>query len=65
MLHTRQVAETLIKETVQPILDQYAMGIVQKITLETIRFGRKAPQIIGICCSDISCTVDGLAVDEE
>ncbi|KAG0569737.1 hypothetical protein M758_6G108800 [Ceratodon purpureus] len=46
--HMNQVAEDIIKETVQPILDQYAMGIIQKITLQSIRFGKKAPIITGV-----------------
>lgn len=37
----------MIKEAVQPILDQYAMGIIQKITLEKVAFGNRAPQIMG------------------
>jgi hypothetical protein len=43
-----QAAGNMIKETVQPILDQYAMGIIQKITLQKVAFGNRAPQIMGV-----------------
>jgi hypothetical protein len=43
-----QAAASMIKQTVQPILDQYAMGIIQKITLQTVAFGNKAPQVDGV-----------------
>ena len=32
----------------QPILDQYAMGVIQRIVLKTVAFGTKAPQITGM-----------------
>jgi hypothetical protein len=33
---------------VQPILDQYAMGVIQRIVLKTVAFGTRAPQITGM-----------------
>ena len=62
---SRQVAEVFIKESVQPILNEYAFGIIQKITLESIRFGDKAPQITGTCCSVLFYGVDDLTGDEK
>jgi Ca2+-dependent lipid-binding protein len=43
-----QAASDLIKQKVQPILDQYAMGIIQKLELKEVAFGNKAPQIMGV-----------------
>jgi len=43
-----QAAGDLIKEKVQPILDQYAMGVIQRIVLKTVAFGTRAPQITGV-----------------
>jgi hypothetical protein len=43
-----QAASSLIKEKVQPILDQYAMGIIQKLELKEVAFGNKAPQVTGV-----------------
>jgi hypothetical protein len=40
-------AGKLIKEQVQPILDQYPMGVIDRIILKTIQFGRRAPKILG------------------
>jgi hypothetical protein len=51
-----QAAGDTIKQTVQPILDQYAMGVIQKLELKKVQFGNKAPQITGTCvCNLISC----------
>jgi hypothetical protein len=41
------------------------MGIIQKITLRSIRFGNKAPTITGTCCSVLFCGVGNWTVDEE
>ncbi|KAG0617318.1 hypothetical protein M758_5G181100 [Ceratodon purpureus] len=43
-----EAASDMIKQTVQPILDQYAMGIIQKLELKEVAFGNKAPQITGV-----------------
>ncbi|CAK9226235.1 unnamed protein product [Sphagnum troendelagicum] len=43
-----QAAGNLIKEQVQPILDQYPLGIIEKIILKTVQFGNAAPEILGI-----------------
>jgi hypothetical protein len=42
-----QAAGNLIKEQVQPILDQYPLGIIEKIILKTVQFGNAAPEILG------------------
>jgi hypothetical protein len=42
-----QGAGNLIKEQVQPILDQYPLGIIEKIILKTVQFGNAAPEILG------------------
>ncbi|XP_024367897.1 synaptotagmin-5 isoform X2 [Physcomitrium patens] len=47
-----QAASSLIKEKVQPILDQYAMGIIQKLELKQVAFGNKAPQVTGVRLSE-------------
>ncbi|CAM6026036.1 unnamed protein product [Sphagnum balticum] len=43
-----QAAGNLIKEQVQPILDQYPLGIIAKIIFKTVQFGNAAPEILGI-----------------
>lgn len=48
-----KAAGGLIKEKVQPILDQYAMGIIQKLELKEVAFGNKAPQVTGTCCPTV------------
>jgi hypothetical protein len=42
-----QAAGKLIKEQVQPILDQYPMGVIDRIILKTVKFGKRAPEILG------------------
>jgi len=41
---------------VQPILDQYAMGIIQKLELKEVAFGNKAPEVTGIVHTLINLT---------
>ncbi|CAM6044581.1 unnamed protein product [Sphagnum compactum] len=43
-----EAAGKLIKEQVQPILDQYPMGVIERIILKKVQFGKRAPEILGI-----------------
>lgn len=43
-----QAAGELIKGEVQPILDKHAMGVIQRLVLQTVAFGSNAPHITGM-----------------
>jgi Ca2+-dependent lipid-binding protein len=42
-----EAAGKLVKEQVQPILDQYPLGVIDRIILKTVQFGKRAPEILG------------------
>jgi hypothetical protein len=42
-----QAISDLLKAQLQPLLNQYAMGIIQKFSLQHLTLGKKAPRFDG------------------